>query len=160
MIFTARLIPAMVLGFVVWQAAAVAAVPASPSSSISPSSFAISSRLLVGAWNGIVVRKLKPPVSIDLVLLPNGSFGERSKYEGMKRMRFGRYQVVRGKVLHFKVAHFEPDRACTRAGCEPISIEYEVKSISATKLVLQEKGRAAINFARVRQTPIPNRVSI
>lgn len=143
----ARLIPALVLGLVLSQGTAVVAVQASPSSP------------LIGAWHGTATSKLKTPVSVDLVLLPDGRFGERSKSKGVKRMRFGRYQIVSGNVIHFKVSQWEPDRACTRAGCEPFRIVYEVKFISATKLVLQEKGRAAINFKRVQQMLMPSRVA-
>jgi len=147
MMLSPRVISALVLGLALSQATAVDAVPASPASP------------LIGAWHGTAMPKLKTPVSIDLVLLPDGRFGERSKSKGMKRMRFGRYQVVNGKIIHFKVSQWEPERACTRAGCEPIRIDYNVKFISATKLVLQEKGRAAINFQRVQQVPPTNRVA-
>ena len=135
----ARLIPALALGLALSQAT---------------SAFAVRSNPLFGAWNGSAASKLKPPVSVDLVLLADGRFGERSKYKGAKHMRFGRYQVVNRKILHFKVTQWEPARACSRVGCEPLTIDYEVKFISATKMVLQEKGRAAINFTRVRHAPM------
>jgi hypothetical protein len=138
---TARLIP----GFVVWlwlmQAAGAGAVQTNP---------------LLGAWHSSVSVKGKTPLSVDLVFLPDGRFGERTKYKADKHMRFGRYQLVRMKNIHFKVSNWLPRRACTRVGCEPINIDYQILSLSSNKLVLREKSHAAIHFQRVPQAPMKN----
>jgi hypothetical protein len=114
---------------------------------------------LVGTWHGSTPVKGMTPISIDLLLFPDGRFGERTKYNGGKSMSFGSYQVVGKNIIRFKVAQWEPKRECTTIRCDtvvkPPDVNYEVQSLSANAMVLKEKKfGGVITFQRIKQAPV------
>jgi hypothetical protein len=95
------------------------------------------------------------PISIDLLLSPDGRFAERTKFNGGKSMVFGTYKIVTNNGIRLTISTWEPKQVCTAVRCEvvvkPPDATYEIRYVSATAMTVQEKKFGSIIlFTRVR----------
>jgi len=98
------------------------------------------------------------PISIDLLLSPDGRFAERTKFNGGKSMVFGTFKIVTNNGvdgISLTISSWQPKSVCTAVRCEvvvkPPDATYEIRYVSATAMTVQEKKFGSIIiFTRVR----------